>query len=92
MGIFPEARYKSEMRRITKGDLIMLFTDGLFEVEDAAGVFFTEQQLHATVSRHASLVPEEFFSRVVNDIRSFAQRESFADDVCVVGMQVQYIE
>ena len=34
---------------------------------DATGAFFSEEQLRATVSRHAALVPEEFFDRVVSD-------------------------
>jgi len=66
----------------------MLFTDGLYEVEDATGAFFNEEQLQATVSRHAALVPEEFFDQVVSDIRKFSQSGTFADDVCVVGMQI----
>ena len=72
---------------MAQGDLIMLFTDGLFEVEDASGELFSESQLQATASRHSALAPEEFFQRVVGDIRTFAQRETFADDVCVVGMK-----
>jgi hypothetical protein len=35
------------------------------------------------------LAPQEFFGRVLADIRAFSQRESFEDDVCVVGVQVQ---
>ena len=75
-----------------KGDLVMLFTDGLFEVEDATGAFFTEEELRATVSRHAALAPEEFFNRVLADIRRYSQSETFADDVCVVGMQIRHTE
>ena len=67
----------------------MLFTDGLFEVEDATGDFFDEEKLRATVSRHAALAPEQFFERVLGDIRKYAQRETFDDDVCVVGMQIR---
>ena len=70
----------------------MLFTDGLFEVEDATGAFFNEDQLRTTVSRHAALAPEEFFDRVLGDIRKYSQSETFADDVCVIGMQIRHTE
>jgi serine phosphatase RsbU (regulator of sigma subunit) len=89
MGIFSSAIYPTTTRDMTKGDLIMLFTDGLFEVEDVTGAFFNEERLRATASRHAALVPEEFFDRVLGDIRKYSQRETFADDVCVVGMQIR---
>ncbi len=92
MGIFPSATYSTTTRAMTKGDLVMLFTDGLFEVEDATGAFFNEEQLRATASRHATLAPEEFFNRVLGDIRKYSQSETFADDVCVVGMQIRHTE
>ena len=75
-----------------KGDRVMLFTDGLFEVEDAAGTLFSEEQLHRTVTRYAALPAHEFFDRVINDVRRFSQRQSFDDDVCVVGMEVQHTD
>jgi serine phosphatase RsbU (regulator of sigma subunit) len=68
----------------------MLFTDGLFEVEDKSGNQFTEDELRAAVSRHSSIAPQEFFTRVLEEVRQFSQSESFADDVCVVGVQVQH--
>jgi serine phosphatase RsbU (regulator of sigma subunit) len=92
MGIFPDASYTTSTRPMAKGDVIMLFTDGLFEVEDASGNQFTQEELQVTVSRHAALEPKEFFTRVVQDVRQFSQHESFDDDVCIVGMQVQHTE
>jgi serine phosphatase RsbU (regulator of sigma subunit) len=89
MGIFPSARYETAERSMTTGDLIMLFTDGLFEVEDRDGNVFSQQQLHATINRHANLPPEEFLGRVLNDIRKFSKRAVFDDDVCVVGVEVR---
>ena len=92
MGIFSSAHYRTSTRPMAKGDLIMLFTDGLFEVEDATGAYFDEEKLRATVGRHAALAPEEFFDRVLADIRKYSQRDTFADDVCVVGMQIRHTE
>jgi serine phosphatase RsbU (regulator of sigma subunit) len=92
MGIFPSATYATATRSMAKGDLVMLFTDGLFEVEDATGAFFNEEQLRATASRHAALVPEEFFDRVLGDIRKYSKSETFADDVCVVGIQIRHTD
>jgi serine phosphatase RsbU (regulator of sigma subunit) len=90
MGIFPTASYVTSSSPMKKGDRVMLFTDGLFEVEDASGTVFTEEQLHTTVARYAALPAQEFFDRVINDVRQFSERKSFDDDVCVVGMEVQH--
>jgi len=90
MGIFPTVNYITSSTPMKKGDRVMLFTDGLFEVEDTAGALFTEEQLHSTVTRYAALPAHEFFDRVINDVRQFSKRQSFDDDVCVVGMEVQH--
>jgi len=90
MGIFPSATYQTAARSMAKGDLIMLFTDGLFEVEDGDGNQFSQQQLHATINRHAALPPEKFFTHVLEDVRKFSKREVFDDDVCVVGVEVRH--
>ncbi len=89
MGIFAHAEYATAVRPMAPGDLVMLFTDGLFEVENATGAFFDEDQLRATVDRHAALEPEQFFDQVLGDIRKYSQSDTFADDVCVVGMQIR---
>jgi len=90
MGLFPTASYATSSSPMKKGDRVMLFTDGLFEVEDASGTLFTEEQLHTTVTRYAALPAQEFFDRVINHVRQFSERKSFDDDVCVVGMEVQH--
>ena len=89
MGIFPSATYQTATHPMAKGDFIMLFTDGLFEVEDQDGNAFSQQQLHAIVNEHAALPPEHFFTHVLDDIRRFSKREVFNDDVCVVGVEVR---
>jgi len=89
MGIFPGAKYRTTTRSLVEGDLIVLFTDGLFEVEDSSGAIFTEERLHLSASRFARLLPQEFFSALLTDVRNFSQRETFDDDVCIVGLEVR---
>ena len=89
MGIFPDAKYSTSTRPLIEGDLIMLFTDGLFEVEDASGALFTEERLYRSAARHANLPPQKFFSALLTDVRTFTQRETFDDDVCIVGLEVR---
>jgi len=89
MGIFPDVKYSTSIRSLTEGDLIMLFTDGLFEVEDSSGALFTEERLHLSAGRYATLPPKEFFSALLTEVRNFTQRETFDDDVCIVGLEVR---
>jgi hypothetical protein len=38
----------------------------------------------------APSTPTKEGDRVINEVRQFSERESFDDDVCVVGMKVQH--
>jgi len=59
-------------------------------ISGASGTLFTENRLHTTVTRCAGLPAQEFFDRVISDVRQFSEGKSFDDDVCVVGMEVQH--
>ena len=89
MGLNPSASYATSDRSMAAGDLVMLFTDGLFEVESESGALFSQEQLYEAVNRHVALQPEQFFARVLDDVRKFSERDRFDDDVCVVGVEVK---
>ncbi|MDZ4287838.1 MAG: PP2C family protein-serine/threonine phosphatase, partial [Prosthecobacter sp.] len=92
MGLFGEAAYSTITTRMAPGDLIVLYTDGLFEVENEAGRILTQDDLLAIALRHAALPPEELLARIVTEVRTFSQTSAFEDDVCVVGVQVKVPE
>src|SRR4030095_6620624 len=51
LGIFEDADYLTTRTEIPTGDVIMLFTDGLFEVEDPEGRLYSHEDLLAAVRR-----------------------------------------
>jgi len=89
LGIFEDASYGMGRCPLAIGDLIMMFTDGLFEVEGSEGRMFSEEELLSTVQRKMSLPPKEFFGEVVGEVRAFSSSHSFNDDVCLIGIEVQ---
>ena len=44
------------------------------------------------MAREDTPLDQETFDRVLADIRKYSQRDTFADDVCVVGMQIRHTE
>ena len=92
LGIFPTAEYTMTRRSLAPGDLIMMFTDGLFEVEGTQGNLFDQQLLLAAARRYIEAPAGEFFEKVLQEVRAFSASESFDDDVCLVGIEVQNIE
>jgi serine phosphatase RsbU (regulator of sigma subunit) len=67
--------------------LIMLFTDGLYEVHDEHHQLYSQELLVADVQHRAQLPVETLFDELFAKIREFADNRMFADDVCLVGLE-----
>ena len=66
----------------------MLFTDGLYEVEGPNQQLYTQEMLLDAVRRRVKLPAAELFDELLAEIKEFALGQDFADDVCLVGMEV----
>ena len=86
LGLFENASYQGSEVKLAPNDLVMLFTDGLYEVEDAKGELYTQALLIEAVQRRAQMPATQLFDEVLAEIQQFAEDKSFADDVCLVGM------
>jgi len=88
LGLFDGAKYKSTSVEMSAGDLIILFTDGLFEVESPTAELFSQRELHAAVDRRSAVPPDRLFTELLAEVRQFSKRDDFEDDVCIVGVEV----
>jgi len=88
LGLFADCIYPTASRELSPGDLVMLFTDGLYEVEGEGGRQFSQDLLLEAVRRRVSLHGPEIFSAVLGEIQQFSVNHEFSDDVCLVGMEV----
>lgn len=84
LGVFSERKYETFVTQIAAGDLVLLFTDGLFEVEGPNGELFDQTQLLEVVRKRMDLPPEALSGTIIEDIKRFSGTSQFSDDVCVV--------
>ncbi len=87
LGLFEEARYQASQVALAPHDLVMLFTDGLYEVHAADQQLYTEAQLAGAVQKRLQLPAAQLFDEVLREIRELATGNEFEDDVCIVGME-----
>lgn len=93
LGLFPDAAYSCGEASLEAGDALLLFTDGVYEVPSAAGGDeFGKRRLLDSVRRHRELAPEPLCDAVINDVRQFGGGADFADDVCLLCMQVERLQ
>ena len=88
LGLFDEAKYRTCERPVAVDDFIMLFTDGLFEVEAADDKIYSRERLIAAVRERVRLPSAKMIAELFGEIKLFSNRAQFSDDVCLVGMDV----
>src|ERR1700722_16009301 len=88
LGLFEDAVYTTSECPLTEGDMVVLFTDGLYEVEGANQQLYTADMLVEAVRRRHRLSAGELFDQLLEEIREFALGHEFMDDVCIVGVEV----
>jgi serine phosphatase RsbU (regulator of sigma subunit) len=88
LGLFAESQYQNSECPMAVDDFIMLFTDGLFEVEAPDQKMYSRDRLVAAVRERIRLPSAKLLTELFGEIRQFSERSEFTDDVCLVGMDV----
>lgn len=88
LGLFDEVSYQTHELTVAEGDLILAFTDGLFEVENTQSQAFSETRLREAIQRRVGLPLNKLVQELSREIEDFAQGHAFSDDVCLVGMEI----
>jgi len=87
LGLFEETTFQTSEAKLSPNDLVMLFTDGLFEVENQAEELYSQALLVASVQRRIQLPASRLFDELLEEIQRFSADGKFADDVCLVGIE-----
>ena len=87
LGLFEDAAYRTSEVKLSPEDIVMLFTDGLYEVQDRDDELYSQAMLVAGVQRRAQLPAPQLFDELLAEIRRFSGDIGFADDVCLVGIE-----
>jgi serine phosphatase RsbU (regulator of sigma subunit) len=93
LGLFEDATYSTNLTGVAAGDLLLLFTDGLFEVAAPGGSEeFGKLRLLEAVKRHGQLPPGPLCDALIGEVRQFGGDADFADDVCLLCVQVARLQ
>jgi phosphoserine phosphatase RsbU/P len=71
-----------------RGDVLLFFTDGLFEALNEADVAFGEARLAAAVAKRRDRPVQRLLDEVVTEVERFTGSRKFDDNVCVLAMEL----
>jgi phosphoserine phosphatase RsbU/P len=91
LGIFDDAQYHSSSCKLSAEDTVLLFTDGLFEVEGADGQYYDQLRLLRSVRQRSNLCADELCKQLVDEFQQNAATKEFADDVCLIAMEIDHL-
>ena len=88
LGLFEKSTYPVCRCPLAVDDLILLFTDGLYEVDGPGQEEFGQERLLATTKAKVQLPAQRLFDELLGEVRTFMGKQEFDDDVCMVAMEV----
>lgn len=88
LGLFDDAVYPTSHCELSPHDTLLLFTDGLYEVEGPGGDIYEYRRLVEAVSRRRDLPTVQLCHEVIEEVQSFSAGRHFSDDACLVAMEV----
>ena len=88
LGLVDDTMYEGTDVQLAARDLIMLFTDGLYEVQGGNNQFYSQELVLDSVQRRLQQPAASLFDEVLQEIRRFSTEGGFTDDVCLVGVEL----
>jgi len=88
LGLFDDAVFPNSQCELSPHDTLLLFTDGLFEVEGPGGDIYNYRRLLEAVNRRRELPAFQLCHEVIEEVQRFSAGRRFSDDVCLVAMEV----
>jgi sigma-B regulation protein RsbU (phosphoserine phosphatase) len=83
------AAYSSQRLRVSPGDRVIVYTDGVLEVTNAAGEFFGDSRFHAVIEEHAARASADLADAIIAEMRAWRGKlHGFDDDVTLVVVEV----
>jgi len=87
LGLFENPLYQTSDVNLAPGDFVMLFTDGLYEVQGENEELYSQERLIMDVENRLQLPASQLFDELLRAISQFSVDHEFSDDVCMVGME-----
>jgi len=84
LGMFDFASYQSRGFRLDKGDILVVYSDGLTDAENQAKEMFGEERLLELIRQEAPSGSQALEQRLLKAIHEFTQGTPQTDDITFV--------
>jgi len=87
VGLFADGNFKQGVVQIDPGDVLVLYTDGITEAQNAQGDFFGESQLLESASAKLRCPARAIQDTILADVQSFVGDTLQSDDIALIVLK-----
>lgn len=87
LGVFPDTGYEEAELPLSRGDRLLLYTDGITEARNGAGDEFGEERLAELLVEHRALDADALHRTILDRVAAFAT-DGFQDDATLIAIEV----
>lgn len=91
LGIVQKASYETLFAPIVEGDAVLVYTDGISEVEGAKREEYGVERLIRCARGNLHLPMDQVLNAIAADAGAFSATKGFEDDVCLVAAEVVHL-
>ncbi|GAB6281773.1 MAG: hypothetical protein STSR0008_05140 [Ignavibacterium sp.] len=84
LGPAPESTYNVENINFEKGDVLLIYSDGIIESSDENGNGYGEERLFKVLNESKHLTPKEIALLILESVNKFSANGKYSDDKTVV--------
>jgi phosphoserine phosphatase RsbU/P len=84
VGAFPFAKYNESRIQLLRGDLVVFYTDGITEPENAYGEMFGEERMIELVARNAHCDESKIVGAITDAVREWTGTDELQDDMTLL--------
>jgi sigma-B regulation protein RsbU (phosphoserine phosphatase) len=89
IGALPDAEYTAKNAALKTGDIVVLYTDGITEAENARLEMYGEERLHEVICKSRKLPVQEIINVILESVRSFCGDYPQSDDITLMIIRVK---
>ena len=82
--MFPRDDYEVKTISLEKGDIVLLFTDGITECRNEANEEYTEERLINLLKKHRKLSAGELQDKIFDEVSAYREDAEQMDDMTLV--------
>ena len=89
LGVVEDADLEEKEVRLSRGDYLVMFTDGVTEAADPEHRLFGDERLNEWLLRHRGLPVQEMVPALAEELQKFARGAPQSDDITLVVLRMR---